>query len=62
MEAEIPQEYLELDQKLRQDFLKLNKKAKYGTAGFRDLSDNMSYVYLYFMVRSHLELEPLFVF
>lgn len=35
-----------LDQDLRNEFLKLNKPAKYGTAGFRDLATNMPYVVL----------------
>jgi len=40
--------FQETDKQLRQDFLKLNKKAAYGTAGFRDLAENMPYVsYLY---------------
>ena len=34
----------ELDQKLRVDFEKIGKPAKYGTAGFRDLATNMPYV------------------
>lgn len=36
--------FTKLDQELRQEFLKLNKAAKYGTAGFRDLATNMNYV------------------
>ena len=36
--------FTELDHKLRADFDKLNKKAAYGTAGFRDLAVNMPYV------------------
>jgi hypothetical protein len=34
----------ELDQKLRNDFDKIGKPARYGTAGFRDLAVNMPYV------------------
>lgn len=37
---------IDLDQSLRAEFLKLNKPAKYGTAGFRDHAANMPYVYL----------------
>ena len=33
-----------LDQELRSEFLKLNKPAKYGTAGFRDLAFCRIYV------------------
>ena len=40
------EEALALDQKLREEFDKLNKPAKYGTAGFRDLAANMPYVSL----------------
>lgn len=38
--------FLEQDKLLRVDFDKLNKKAAYGTAGFRDLAVNMPYVQL----------------
>jgi hypothetical protein len=34
----------ELDTHLRSAYDKLNKPAKYGTAGFRDLAANMPYV------------------
>jgi hypothetical protein len=33
-----------IDHNLREEFLKLNKPAKYGTAGFRDLATNIPYV------------------
>ena len=33
-----------LDQDLRAEFLKLNKPAKYGTAGFRDHASHIPYV------------------
>lgn len=36
----------EQDQKLRLDYEKIGKPARYGTAGFRDLALNMSYVFL----------------
>lgn len=36
--------YIEQDKLLRADFDKLKKKAAYGTAGFRDLAENMPYV------------------
>ena len=36
--------FTELDHKLRADFDKINKRAAYGTAGFRDLAVNMPYV------------------
>lgn len=48
-----------LDQSLRTQFLKLQKPAKYGTAGFRDLATSMPYVYIVFNNRLHLELERL---
>ena len=32
------------DQQLRTDFIKLHKRATYGTAGFRDLATKMPYV------------------
>ena len=35
---------IEQDKQLRVDFDKLNKRAAYGTAGFRDLAVNMPYV------------------
>lgn len=35
---------IEQDKALRDEFVKLNKKASYGTAGFRDLAVNMPYV------------------
>ena len=38
--------FIEKDSLLRKDFDKLNKKAAYGTAGFRDLAVNMPYVTL----------------
>ena len=34
----------ELDHKLRADYDKIGKSAKYGTAGFRDHATNMPYV------------------
>jgi hypothetical protein len=36
--------FTEKDRELREEFLKINKKAAYGTAGFRDLAVNMPYV------------------
>ena len=36
--------FIEQDKLLRADFNKLKKKASYGTAGFRDLAENMPYV------------------
>jgi hypothetical protein len=33
-----------VDSELRQEFEKIGKPAKYGTAGFRDLAHNMRYV------------------
>ena len=36
----------ELDHKLRLDYEKIGKPARYGTAGFRDLAVNMPYVFL----------------
>ena len=48
-----------LDQSLRTQFLKLQKPAKYGTAGFRDLATSMPYVYIVFNNRLHLELGRL---
>lgn len=38
------EDFSNLDQSLRTQFLKLNKLAKYGTAGFRDLATSMPYV------------------
>lgn len=38
-----------LDHTLREEFLKLNKPAKYGTAGFRDLATSMPYVDILFI-------------
>lgn len=38
--------YIEKDRQLREEFDKLKKPAAYGTAGFRDLADNMPYVKL----------------
>lgn len=35
---------IDQDKLLRVDFDKIGKKAAYGTAGFRDLAVNMSYV------------------
>jgi hypothetical protein len=35
---------IEQDKQLRVDFDKLQKRAAYGTAGFRDLAVNMPYV------------------
>lgn len=36
--------FVEKDRELREEFLKINKKAAYGTAGFRDLAVNMPFV------------------
>ena len=41
------QDFLQKDKELRIDFDKLNKRAAYGTAGFRDLATNMPYVALF---------------
>ena len=38
------QDFIQKDKELRIDFDKLNKRAAYGTAGFRDLATNMPYV------------------
>ena len=38
------QDFIQKDKELRAEFDKLNKKAAYGTAGFRDLATNMPYV------------------
>jgi hypothetical protein len=46
-----------LDQELRSEFLKLNKPAKYGTAGFRDLATSMPFVEFYVNTRLLTELE-----
>lgn len=54
-------DYHKLDQDLRAEFLKLNKPAKYGTAGFRDLATHMPYVSR-FIARSPSELERLSLF
>jgi hypothetical protein len=51
------QDFISKDKELRAEFDKLNKKASYGTAGFRDLADNMPYVTLV-RVRSPSELVP----
>lgn len=37
---------IELDAKLREEFDKIGKPAKYGTAGFRDLATHIPYVAL----------------
>ena len=50
------QDFLQKDKELRAEFDKLNKKASYGTAGFRDLATNMPYVSP-FSSRLLLELE-----
>lgn len=36
--------FIEQDKELKAEFDKLNKKATYGTAGFRDLAANMNYI------------------
>lgn len=46
--------FIEQDKLLRADFDKLKKKASYGTAGFRDLAENMPYV-SFDLLRSLLE-------
>ena len=51
--------FIEQDKLLREEFDKLKKKAAYGTAGFRDLADNMPYVKIS-SFRLLLELEYLF--
>ncbi len=33
-----------LEKELREEYLKIGKKAAYGTAGFRDLASNIPYV------------------
>ena len=38
--------FIDKDRELRAEFDKLNKRAAYGTAGFRDLATNMPYVTL----------------
>ena len=55
------EDFTKVDQELRQEFLKLNKPAKYGTAGFRDLATNMPYVST-ILLRYLLELERLLLF
>lgn len=47
-----------LEKELREEYLKIGKKAKYGTAGFRDLATNIPYVY-FFSLRSAIKLVPL---
>lgn len=47
----------ELDHKLRGDYDKIGKTAKYGTAGFRDLATNMPYVLILITDRFHSEWE-----
>lgn len=53
------QDIHKIDQDLRNEFLKLQKPAKYGTAGFRDLATSMPYVQALFTSRLHSELERL---
>ena len=48
--------FIERDRQLRAEFDQLNKKATYGTAGFRDLATNMPYV-TRLQPRSFSELE-----
>lgn len=36
-----------LEKELREDYLKIGKKAKYGTAGFRDLASDIPYVTIF---------------
>lgn len=52
------QDFIQKDKELRAEFDKLNKKAAYGTAGFRDLATNMPYVPSY-PSRSPSEWAPL---
>ncbi len=44
------EDFKKIDHDLRQEFVKLNKPAKYGTAGFRDLATNIPYVLIAFII------------
>jgi hypothetical protein len=49
----------EQDRKLREAYLKTGKNIRYGTAGFRDLAENIEYVMRMPRCRLHIGVECL---